>query len=83
MIVITDYHRTVIALAALSLLIVSMTVAFSVYTFHNPRYTFKRLAAAIHFLSGNLIKKKFYRISVQIFLSSIIDIDFETIVWKN
>jgi len=49
---IIDYRRTVVALTALSLLIVSMAVIFSCYTFHNSRYTFKRLAAAIHFLSA-------------------------------
>lgn len=54
-IVTIDYRRTVVALTALSLLIVSMAVIFSCYTFHNSRYTFKRLAAAIHFLSGNLV----------------------------
>lgn len=44
------------ALAVLSGLIMVLAVAFSFYTFFNPRYTFKRLAAAMHFISGICIQ---------------------------
>ena len=40
------------ALAVLSGMVMPMGVAFSFYTFFNPRYTFKRLAAGVHFLTG-------------------------------
>lgn len=52
MMVWTDYRRTVMALAVLSLLCHVMAVSFSFYTFRNPRYTFKRLAGCIHLITA-------------------------------
>lgn len=52
-----DYRRSVMALAVLSTLIMVMGVAFSFYVFCNKRYTFKRLAAGIHFLTGIKARK--------------------------
>jgi len=51
---IIDYRRSVMALAVLSGMIMPMGVAFSFYTFFNPRYTFKRLAAGVHFLTASM-----------------------------
>jgi len=51
---IIDYRRSVMALAVLSTLIMVMGVAFSFYVFCNKRYTFKRLAAGIHFLTASM-----------------------------
>ncbi|XP_049774373.1 uncharacterized protein LOC126162127 [Schistocerca cancellata] len=48
---ILNYTRSEVCFSIISLLLIFMGTFFSVYTFRNPRYMFKRLAGGIHFLA--------------------------------
>ena len=52
----TDYSRSETAFAVISLGLMALGMIFSVYAVREPRYMFKRLAAALHIMTGMLLK---------------------------
>lgn len=63
---IINYTRTEMFFSITSLLLMLMGFLFSIYTFRNPRYMFKRLAAGIHFLSCSSVM-----VVIEVVISSI------------
>jgi hypothetical protein len=51
-VIIADYTRTSIIFGFLSLLMMVMSLIAAFYTFKNSRYVYKRLAAALYFITG-------------------------------
>ncbi|UYV83728.1 hypothetical protein LAZ67_23002348 [Cordylochernes scorpioides] len=47
-----DHTRSAMAFSLISLSLMLMALGFSAYTFKEPRYMFKRLAAGVHFLAA-------------------------------
>ena len=49
-----DYSRSETAFAIISLALMLLGAGFSLYATREPRYMFKRLAAALHFMTGTI-----------------------------
>lgn len=52
---ILEYTRSEVAFCTLSMALLLMGIGFSVYTFKEHRYMFKRLAGGVHFISAGVI----------------------------
>lgn len=52
---ILEYTRSEVAFCTLSIVMLLMGIGFSVYTFKEHRYMFKRLAGGVHFISAGVM----------------------------
>ncbi len=50
-----DFMRAELALCVITVLLIFMSAGFSVYSLLHPRYTFKRIAGAVHVLVGLML----------------------------
>ncbi|KAJ8728073.1 hypothetical protein PYW08_016458 [Mythimna loreyi] len=75
---IANYVRTMISFGIISLFVMAMGCGFSMYTFKNPRYMFKRLAAGIHFISTSCTF-----VVVQVMMSSVEDMKKKVIIYPD
>ncbi|KAK4323269.1 hypothetical protein Pmani_006050 [Petrolisthes manimaculis] len=51
----SNYQRTVAAFSIISLCVIAMGFLFSVYTFYQTRYMYKRLAACSHVVAAGCV----------------------------
>lgn len=52
---ITDYMRTGCAFSVITIILMFLVHAFAAYTIRRPRYTFKRLTALLHIMTGKVV----------------------------